>query len=64
MMENHAEVVYHIPCSCGKMYIGETVRRLETRVKEHRDACQEGVLEKSGLVEHTWKNQSNGRMSQ
>ena len=56
MMEKQAKVVYRIPCSCGEAYIGETVRRLETRVKEHRDACQKGALEKSALVEHAWKN--------
>ena len=31
-MEKMAKVVYRIPCSCGKSYIGETRRRLETRV--------------------------------
>ena len=31
-------VIYHIPCSCGQVYIGETKQRLETRLKEHRDA--------------------------
>ena len=35
---------------------GETVRRLETRMKEHRDACQKGALEKSALAEHAWEN--------
>ena len=42
MMEKRSKVVYQIPCNCGKKYIGETVRRLETRMKEHRDACQRG----------------------
>ena len=37
MMEKQAKVVYRIPCSCGEAYNGETVRRLETRMKEHRD---------------------------
>ena len=55
-MEKQAKVVYCIPCSCGEAYIGETVRRLETRVKEHRDACQKGALEKSALAEHAWMN--------
>ena len=53
MMEKQAKVVYRIPCSCGEAYIGETVRILETRVMEHRDACQKGALEKS---EHAWTN--------
>ena len=54
MMEKQAKVVYHILCSCGEAYIGETVRRLEARVKERRDACQKGALEKSALAEHAW----------
>ena len=33
-----------------------TVRRLETRMKEHRDACQKGTLEKSALAEHAWES--------
>ena len=34
--EKLACVVYQIPCQCGKVYVGETQRRLETRVKEHQ----------------------------
>ena len=45
-------VVYHIPCSCGQVYTGETRRRLETRLKEHQDACERGMMEKSAVVEH------------
>ena len=32
------------------------MRRLETRMKEHQDACQKGTLEKSALAEHAWEN--------
>ena len=28
-------VVYRIPCECGKVYIGETGRPLQDRIKEH-----------------------------
>ena len=35
-------VLYQIPCQCGKVYVGEVQRRLETQVKEHRDACLKG----------------------
>ena len=32
-----AECVYKIPCNnCEKVYIGETGRKLNTRIKEHR----------------------------
>ena len=37
-MEKQANVVYRVPCSCGKAYIGETKQRLETRLREHQDA--------------------------
>lgn len=52
MKEKKAKVVYQMSCSCGKGYIGETVRRLETRVKELQVACQKGALQKSALAEH------------
>ena len=35
----NSNVVYRIPCACGKMYIGETIRRYGMHVDEHRDAC-------------------------
>ena len=47
-----SNVVYHIPCSCGQVYIGETKRRLETRLKEHQNACERGMMEKSAVAEH------------
>ena len=28
-------VVYRIPCECGKVYIGETGRPIQDRIKEH-----------------------------
>ena len=51
-----SNVVYRIPCSCGQVYIGETKRRLETRLKEHRDACERGMMEKSDVAEHAWEH--------
>ena len=45
-------VAYSIPCSCGKVYIGETTRRLEQRISEHQDACRK---EKFAVTEHAWK---------
>ena len=45
-----------MPCTCGKVYIGETKRRLGTRIKEHKDACVKYHTEKSAIAEHAWTN--------
>lgn len=55
-MEKQSKEVYRIPYSCGKAYIGETKRRLEARLKEHQDACQRRMMEKSAVAEHIWKD--------
>ena len=38
-------VVYRIPCECGKVYIGETGRPMQDRIKEHdrRDRAEGGA---------------------
>ena len=51
-VDKMSKVVYQVPCSCSIAYVGETVRRLETRMKEHRDTCQKGALVKSALAVH------------
>ena len=51
-----SKVVYQIPFSRGKTCIGETIRRLETRMKEPLDACYRRMVEKSAVAEHTWKH--------
>ena len=49
-------VVYNVPCSvCDKSYIGETVRRLGDRIKEHKVACTRWDTEKSAIAEHAWE---------
>ena len=55
-MEKKAKLVYQILYSCGKSYIGETRRRLETRLREHQEACWKGTMEKSAVAEHAWKD--------
>ncbi len=47
-----SSIVYSIHCSFGKVYIGETTRRLEQRVKEHQDACKRGDEKVSAIAEH------------
>ena len=46
----------HIPFSCGQVYIGEIRQRLETRLKEHWDAYEKGMMEKSAIAEHALEN--------
>ena len=33
-------VVYRIPCECGRVYVGETRRRLKQRITEHKQAVK------------------------
>ena len=51
--------VYSIPCSCGKIYKGETGRPLKVRLEEHRKAIVRGEIEKSGMADHIWKENGN-----
>ena len=51
-----SNVVYEVPCTCGKVYIGETKRWLEKRLKEHKDACTRCLTDKSAIAEHAWAN--------
>ena len=55
-LEKQSMVVYRVPCACGQAYIGKTIRRLESRIKEHKDACNRGQLEKSAIAEHAWRH--------
>lgn len=39
-VECNKEVVYDIPLTCGRRYVGQTERCLNTRLREHRNNCQ------------------------
>ncbi|CAH0559282.1 unnamed protein product [Brassicogethes aeneus] len=52
-------VIYHIPCTCGKAYIKETKMPLNVQIKEHRKHTTKGETTKSGLGEHAWKEHHN-----
>ena len=50
-----SEIVYRIPCSkCPASYIGQTGRRLEQRVKEHKRSVAQVNFNSSALAEHAW----------
>ena len=51
--ERRAGVVYKIPCrSCTKVYVGQTGRTLEHRLKEHRRALVSGDVMGSAVAQH------------
>ena len=43
--------VYSLPCSCGKIYKGETGGPLKVRLEAHRKAVLQGEIEKSGIAD-------------
>ena len=51
--------VYSIPCSCGKIFKGETDCPLKVRLEEHRKAVVRGEIEKSSMPDHIWKEKGN-----
>ena len=55
-IDNHQlKGVYKIECSCGKSYIGETGRSLQTRLKEHGADIKNERSRTSALAEHSLK---------
>ena len=44
--------VYRIPCECGKVYIGETRRPMQDRIKEHDRGIRLTLTETSAVSEH------------
>ena len=54
-MEKKKGVVYSIPCmDCNSVYVGETGRNLEKRLKEHQYAVKR-MDDKNGISVHAWK---------
>ena len=48
-------VVYRIPCKdCEKSYIGQPLRTLDCRIKEHQRSEITGDCDSSALAEHAW----------
>ena len=46
-------VIYSIPCKdCEKLYIGETKRKFNTRLREHKKAVEQKHPKKFVLAEH------------
>ena len=48
-------VVYRIPCTSGKAYVGETQRALGTHIRERQGACRLCNTKKSAVADHAWE---------
>ena len=49
-------VIYRVPCKeCDAVYIGETLRNLEERLKEHKRHVEKSDLKGSAIAEHVLK---------
>jgi hypothetical protein len=45
--------VYRIPCECGRVYIGQTGRSVDTRLKEHQWCIWQLHPDKPTIAEHS-----------
>ena len=52
MAEKKKGVVYQISCSCGSVYIGESGRPKDVRLKEHVADIKHARLDKSATARH------------
>ena len=52
--QNSKNCIYKIPCECGKFYIGESSRPLDTRINEHQNYIKNKQFEKSQICKHAW----------
>ena len=49
-------VIYRVPCKeCDAVYIGETLRNLEERLKEHKRHVEKSDLKGSAIAKHVLK---------
>jgi len=53
-MLRYSNVLYQIDCSCGESYIGQTQRKLATRLNDHNpDRCK---YQSTDVTKHLMKN--------
>ena len=56
-IQHKVGIVYRVPCKdCPKVYVGQSGRTLECRIKEHKRAVERGNTEMSAIAEHAWRN--------
>jgi hypothetical protein len=45
--------IFSIPCECGKVYIGQSGRSIQLRIKEHNRHTRLAQPDKSAVAEHS-----------
>jgi hypothetical protein len=45
--------IYNIPCECGRVYIGQSGRSIQVRMKEHSRHIRLAHTDKSAVAEHS-----------
>jgi hypothetical protein len=45
--------IYSVPCECGRVYIGQSVRSIQLRIKEHNRHIRLAQPDKSAVAEHS-----------
>ncbi|KAL9985461.1 hypothetical protein ACROYT_G007872 [Oculina patagonica] len=53
LQQQGVRAVFKIPCECGKVYIGETGRPMQDRIKEHDRDIRLARTQTSAVAEHT-----------
>jgi hypothetical protein len=48
--------MYSIPCECGKVYIEQSGRSIQIRIKEHERHIRLAQTEKSAVAEHSYNH--------
>jgi len=48
--------IYRIPCECGKVYIGQSGRTIQLRIKVHERHVRLVLPDKSAVAEHSFNH--------
>jgi len=51
--------IYSIPCECGRVYIGQSGRSVQLRIKEHNRHIRLAQPNKSAVAEHSFNHDDN-----
>jgi len=56
--------IYKIPCECGKVYIGQSGRSVQLRIKQHERHIRLAQHDKSAVAEHSFNQNHTIRLQE